>query len=207
MDVYGGRVVVLLGPYGKRPEMHKQIFEEHAKQGNEPIDMLLCIPPRLARINNVDGHSAVAKKLKDWEWQVWDGSDEQEREKEPETIKQFRIVKYDSCRGLEGWSVVNLGFDEFYDWKLKDSPESIEENRLLVSPEQAAHQRAAQWLMIPLTRAIDTLVIQASSSDHAVTEALWAAKNKCDDVVEWLEWNQVTGAFEALLGERTTTGP
>lgn len=99
LEVYGGRVVVLVGPYGKNPEMHRQLFEEHRKQGNEPIDMLFCIPPRLARVNNKDGHSAVAKKLKDWDCQVWDGSTEQEREQEPETVKQFRIVKYE-------WSMV-----------------------------------------------------------------------------------------------------
>ncbi len=206
-DVYGGRVVVLQGRfYYKSPNTHKQIFEEHEKQGNKPIDMLLCVPPDLAQSKNTNGLSPVAKKLKVWGWQVWDGVDMQERGKPPDTPEQFRIVQYDSCRGLEGWTTVNLGFDQFYDRKLKDSPESLEESGLLVSPEQAAHQRAAQWLMIPLTRAIDTLVIQVSSSDHIVTEALWDAKNKCNDVVEWREWNQASGVFEALMEERTTTG-
>ncbi len=206
-DVYGGRVVVLQGRfYYKSPNTHKQIFEEHEKQGNKPIDMMLCVPPDLAQSKNTNGLSPVAKKLKVWGWQVWDGVDMQERGKPPDTPEQFRIVQYDSCRGLEGWTTVNLGFDQFYDRKLKDSPESLEESGLLVSPEQAAHQRAAQWLMIPLTRAIDTLVIQVSSSDHIVTEALWDAKNKCNDVVEWREWNQASGVFEALMEERTTTG-
>nr|MDP9455391.1 RNA helicase [Actinomycetota bacterium] len=205
-DVYGGRVVVLQGRYGENPELHEHIYEKHAKQGNKPIDMLLCVPPRLAQINDVDGHSVVARKLKDWGWQVWDGVVE-DRGKEPETVEQFRVVQYDSCRGLEGWSVVNLGFDNFYDWKFNASLKSFEGSNLLVSPEQAAHQHAARWLMIPLTRAIDTLVLQISSSDHVITEALRDAKNKCKDVVEWREWNGATGVFEPLLGERTTTGP
>ena len=204
-DVYGGRVMILVGRYNNSPEIHKQIFEQHASQGNQPIDMLLCVPPRLAQSKNADELSPVAKKLEEWGWQVWDGVDKQERGKEPETVEQFRIVQYDSCRGLEGWTVVNLGFDEFYEWKVKDSIKSIEESNLLVSPQQAAHQRAAQWLMIPLTRAIDTLVIQVSSSDHVVIQALRAAKNKCNDVAEWLEWNDATGVYEDPEGERTTS--
>ncbi len=102
---------------------------------------------------------------------------------------------------------MNLGFDEFYDWKLKDQPENVKEGGLLVSPEQAARLRAAQWLMIPLTRAIDTLVIQVSDPDHDITEALRTTAKKCDDIVEWLEWNRNAGAFETLAGERAATGP
>jgi hypothetical protein len=52
--------------------------------------------------------------------------------------------------------------------------------------------------MIPRTRAIDTLVIQVSSSGHVVTEALRYAKNQCSDVVEWRAWNQVTRACRHL---------
>ncbi len=186
-DVYGGRVVVLLGHYAKTPDLHERIYEEHAKQGNEPIDMLFCIPPDLARSKNADGPSVVASKLKGWGYRVWDGPDEEERDKGPETVEQFRIVQYDSCRGLEGWTAVNLGLDKFYDWKLQEAKKSAEESNLLVSPEQEAHRRAAQWLMIPLTRAIDTLVIQVLSPDHRVTGALRDAKDRCKDVVEWLE--------------------
>ena len=72
---------------------------------------------------------------------------------------------------------MNLDFDKFYDWKTRNSQESTQENDLLLSPEQAAYQRAAQWLMILLTRAIDTLVIQVSPPNHRVTEALRDAKN------------------------------
>ena len=80
-DVYGGRVVVLQGLYGASPAFHSRIYEEHAKQGNEPIDMLFCIPPQLARKapnKDANGHSIVAKKLTDWGCQVWDGSGDQE---------------------------------------------------------------------------------------------------------------------------------
>jgi hypothetical protein len=50
-----------------------------------------------------------------------------------------------------------------------------------------AHRYAARWLMIPLTRAIDTLVIQVNAADHPVTEALRAATAACQDMmtVEW----------------------
>jgi hypothetical protein len=49
----------------------------------------------------------------------------------------------------------------------------------------AASEFALRWLMIPLTRAIDTLVIQVMSKNHLVTEKLRAAAGECGDTVEW----------------------
>lgn len=180
-EIWGGRIVVVEGPYAKTPELHEQLFEKHKKFGpdrtaeNEPIDMLFCIPPKLAK------KRVVAKTLEDWDWQVWDGSVEQERGKGPESKKQLRVVTYDSCRGLEGWTVVNLGFDDLYDYKVEEWKKAVEEADLSTSPKQYA----AQWLTIPLTRAIDTLVIQVSSADHAVTDALRDVAEECNDFVEW----------------------
>ncbi len=181
-EIWGGRIVVVEGLYAKTPELHQELFEEHKKLGpdknadNEPIDMLFCIPPKLAK------ERVVAKKLEGWGWQVWDGSVEQERGKGPESEKQFRIVTYDSCRGLEGWTVVNLGFDDLYDYKVNEwKKKAVEEADLSTSPEQYA----AQWLTIPLTRAINTLVIQVSSADHVVKDALRDVAEECNDLVEW----------------------
>lgn len=184
-EVFGGRVIIVEGAYSKAPEAHERLFEEHKRYGNEPIDMLVCIPPELAKESRSGGCSVAAAKFKDWGWQVWDGSFEEERKKGPESLEQLRIVQYDSCRGLEGWTTVNLGFDKLYDRKLCRRLEEVGETDIFSSPERDAHLHAAQWLMIPLTRAIDTLVIQVPLSDHIVKENLRAAAERCEDAVEW----------------------
>ena len=55
--------------------------------------------------------------LTNWGYSVWDGVDPDTRHSFPKNIEQLRVVQYESCRGLEGWTVVNLSFDEFYNVK------------------------------------------------------------------------------------------
>jgi hypothetical protein len=101
-------------------------------------------------------------------------------------LDEFRIVQYDSCRGLEGWTVVNLAFDALYDYK-HTSYDPPEQPEMFFDAQAEAHRYAARWLMIPMTRAIDTLVIQVSAAAHPVTEALHAASDACGDAIT-LDW-------------------
>ena len=66
----------------------------------------------------------------------------------------------ESCRGLEGWVTVCLELDEFVKYKhdsFKDDSQNLE--LALDSLEQKQQKNVNQWSLIPLTRAIDTLVI------------------------------------------------
>ena len=86
------------------------------------------------------------------------GEDKDVRDTFPTTHGEHRIVKYHSCRGLEGWTVVCLGLDKFYEDRLEKGLRT--ESRLLESPEEHARRYAAAWTLIPLTRAIHYLVVQ-----------------------------------------------
>jgi hypothetical protein len=46
---------------------------------------------------------------------VWDGTARDVREVYPTDREELRFVQYDSCRGLEGWSVVNYDLDQLWD--------------------------------------------------------------------------------------------
>ncbi len=179
--VYGGRVVIVEGDY--RQTLHANLLNKHTENGNKPIDMLFCVPPSLAA--KQDG--GFARELFEWGYQVWDGTDQGIRQTPPTSVGQFRIVQYDSCRGLEGWTAVHLGFDELYDYKVQEYAPTDEEARtMFFDPDQAAHLYALRWLMIPLTRAIDTLVIQIASAEHRVGQALWAAAQHHRELVDWV---------------------
>lgn len=187
-DVYGGRVIIIEGSYAASRSLHDEIMADHIKYGNSPIDMLFCIPPNLVprRGKEVVQLSTVGQKLVDWGCKVWDGSGENVRNSYPTDLAQIRIVQYDSCRGLEGWTVVNIGFDEFFDYKkrtYKPSPEA--EQDMFFNAEQAAYAYVYHWLLIPLTRAIDTIVIHISSAQHPIGRILRAVADECSDVVEW----------------------
>ncbi|HEY0771869.1 MAG TPA: DNA/RNA helicase domain-containing protein [Sphingobacteriaceae bacterium] len=183
-NVHGGRVVILEGLYAEDRTLHDSILGRHLADGNAPVDMLFCVPPDLVRPDKK--YSYVGKKLRQWDFAVWDGVDPQARESYPTSLEQVRIVQYDSCRGLEGWTVVSLGFDKLYDYKLrKYEPKAEEVGQLFFDREKAAHNFAATWLMIPLTRAIDTLVIQLSHEDHYVKDVLREVAKECGGIVEW----------------------
>lgn len=207
-SIYGGRIIIIEGNYSSDSSLHNELVEMTRAAGNQPIDMLFCVPPSLA-ISRTSGKSSldntnyagnrasatrqaypqehsssiVARRFKRWGYDTWDAVDDSVRSSYPTRLEQLRIVQYDSCRGLEGWTCVNLRLDELYDYKLDEyrPPAQI----TFLENEKAAHLFAAQWLMIPLTRAIDTLVIQINSIDHPIGRALQTAARECKDLVEW----------------------
>ena len=49
---------------------------------------------------------------------------------------------------------------------------------------------AAQWAMIPMTRAMDTLVINISNRSSSLKDVLKAVYEKRRDYIEWVEIDQ-----------------
>ena len=58
--------------------------------------------------------------------------------------------------------------------------------------EEAAGRHAARWIMIPLTRAIDTLVIGLSPGESPLRSALSKVAGRRPDFVEWVELGRGT---------------
>lgn len=173
-DIVGGRVKLLLGPYNR--EVHLKIMAAHNRAGNKPIDALFCL-------TGAPGASSAqfAEQLTTWGFQVWDATTSEGRDRFPTSVEQHRLVKYESCRGLEGWTVVCLDFDQFFARQLNDR--QYQDRELFVSPEQASLRFAARWCLIPLTRAIDTLVIQMQEQS-ALAHRLLGISKDYDDFVE-----------------------
>ena len=117
---------------------------------------------------------------------VWDACSTDVRENYPTDRDALRIVQYDSCRGLEGWTVINYAFDDFFDYKrrqfLSSPPDS---GGLFDTAEDLAVAYAAQWAMIPITRAMDTLVINVSKRPCRLKDALRSVFEMRSDFVAW----------------------
>lgn len=188
-EMPGGKVVIVDGSYLSSRALHDRLVRQNAEDGNEPVDMLFCIPPGLVtRDTTGSARSVVADTFSEWGLETWDGASVDVRESYPTDIKQLRIVQYESCRGLEGWTVVNMALDDFYEYKTATfSPEPWSDSP--TSLGDAAQLHAARWTMIPLTRAIDTLVIQITKPYSHLRTALVAAASECRDYVEWLTLN------------------
>jgi GTPase SAR1 family protein len=186
-DANGGRVLVVEGDLASQTEIYEQVCADANKLGNYPIDLLACVPPSLVLHENHEMCSLPGRTLTARGKTVWDASSIDVREHFPTDREAVRIVQYDSCRGLEGWTVINYGFDEFWEYKYRQSLSSPQVlDNLLETPKERAAAFASRWAMIPVTRAMDTLVINVSARPGVIRQAL--AKVQCQraDFVEWI---------------------
>jgi hypothetical protein len=183
-EVSGGRVVVVEGDdLLAAKDLFVELLESNQRAGNHPVDMLFCVPPQLVHSHGptaIEAHPT--QTFQNWGWQVWDGTNSQTRSTYPTTLNQLRIVQYDSCRGLEGWITVNFAFDLFYDYKIRQAQLASDE---VAYADEVQRLQTVQWLLIPLTRAMDTLVIHMTTRPSPVRSALEAIARQQPDFVEW----------------------
>lgn len=82
---------------------------------------------------------------------------------------EYRVINYESCRGLESYAVVALEMDTFFESKVKhfkDENDNIKQGDLFVqSPEERAKRYAAMWALIVFSRPVDLLLITIKSKE------------------------------------------
>lgn len=185
LELPGGRVIVLEGSYFAERTLHDRLIRDNGEDGNRPVDMLVCVPARPGEPATTASPS-VAAMLERWGFATWDGTRADVRDGYPTAFDQLRIVYYESCRGLEGWIVITLALDRLYEQKLVAARAAAPSAPDALTAHAAAQREAARWLMIPLTRAMDTLVIQLDQPQSPVRVALAAAAAEYPDAVEWI---------------------
>lgn len=191
-ESHGGKVVVITGD-ALSEAFHRKLAATAKSDGNRPIDILLCVPPSwvsddgVGEFGNKRRKSVVAERLASWGYDVWDAVDPELRDEYPTSLDQYRVVQYESCRGLEGWVTVCFGLDEFFEFK-RSNAEIAESARqdLYFEENVAVLEYAKRWLMIPLTRAIDTLVIHISDPSSYLGEVLKDLQTRHPEHIEWL---------------------
>ena len=188
LDIFGGNVIVVIGDMTVEQDLVSELIEAAKRDGNHEVDLFFCVPPsfvfkeKIDRVNRFGDKETISHKftplaetIRSWGYSVWDGVDEEERQSYPTKIDQLRLVQYDSCRGLEGWTVVNFAIDELFDYKKeKYVPTDSEKSDFLYDHDFAADRFAKKWLAIPMTRAIDTLVLNVRDPNHWLAQALKA---------------------------------
>lgn len=187
-DANGGRVIIVEGDLVGQTAILNQVCAEAAELGNYPVDLLACVPPSLVCHDEDCTYSLPGRTIRENGGVVWDASASDVREYYPTDRDALRIVQYDSCRGLEGWTVINYAFDDFWEYKYQQclsSPEEI--SGLFESPEEHATAFASRWAMIPLTRAMDTIVLNVSDRPSRLREALTLVQKKRSDFVEFIK--------------------
>jgi hypothetical protein len=186
----GGRLIILCKPYETAREFHEQLVRDLREDGNAPVDMLFCVPPGGVKREGSTTHSTMSTVLSTWGQETWDGVDPGSRLDFARSSEQARIVQYASCRGLEGWSVVLDGFDDFLEHTAdRKRIEGLTKDEIegFVDLETAAIREAWRWGMIALTRPIDTLVIQLSNPTSKYGRQILDVAQSFGDFVEVVE--------------------
>ena len=87
---------------------------------------------------------------------------------------EIRLLFYESCRGLEGWSVACFDLDKFFEAKQKeedaekfliDDEKGKNVQNMFITNEERQKMYAATWVLMALTRVIDTLYISIKNEN------------------------------------------
>lgn len=195
-EMDGGKIIIKVGEYSE--SLHAKLLNDLYKHENVPYDMLFFTPPKNVS-KKVDERGFSTSYFNKIEYftkigvALWDGTTYQFRNKSnyPVNPEQHRIFQFDSCRGLEGWTVVCLDFDEFVKYKMEtfveEKVESGMDELALETFEEKRDRNTFLWSLIPLTRPIDTLVITIAKSNSKIYNVMKEIYNENSDVVEWLE--------------------
>lgn len=190
----GGKIIISKSqtPF----EIFKREYESCCLSGNRAYEMMFLTPPSLVRHDGPpDKYGKPTSFFRLTEefaangFLLWDGTCKDLRSDYPTDVNQHRILQYDSCRGLEAWTVACLGLDDFIQHKMKTYDNEKDENKTLFQEDEEERKErfVYLWSLIPLTRAIDTVVITLRDSRSAYGERLRGLAERMSDFVEWVE--------------------
>lgn len=203
LDTHGGRFTVLVESDARRAvERGLEVLEndQRADATLKAVDHLICLPsPKMAKNVNYAAlfDATIEAKSRD----SWRGFDAEDRRIYPRRDGQLRAVQYHSCRGMEGWTTLCLGLDVFFDFQATHP--RIDKSHLettlrkekgvlfskdLMSEKLAQESRlfAINWLMIPLTRSIDHLVVHLSDEKSELGKILSGISFRFPGAIEWI---------------------
>jgi len=99
----------------------------------------------------------------------WDGTNDNKSQLEVPYPSETRLIYYDSCRGLEAWTVACFNIDKFFDQKREDpdaekflinDEKELGMQSLFVTNDSRKNMFAGTWALMAITRAIDTLYLK-----------------------------------------------
>lgn len=193
-DLYGGKIIIKIGDYTK--ELHEREFEICKKQGNSAYEMMFLVPPNLVTKNHTEDEFGKSKEVRSFSKKndflgkgikIWDGTSTDLRTSYAVNLEEHRLLQYESCRGLEGWVVVCLDLDEFMRYKLETFEEVNTGELALESFEEKRIKFVNLWTLIPLTRAIDTLILTIKNRESKIAKLLYEIYKLNPDTIEWIE--------------------
>src|SRR5690606_28801317 len=124
-ELIGGKIIISTKGYTQ--ELHNEQLKHCKDCENSEYEMMFLVPPNLVsrtQTENEYGKKIEVRKFKLTDEfnkmgiSLWDLTNTDLRTQYAVELTQHRLLQYESCRGLEGWTVVCLELDEFIRYKL-----------------------------------------------------------------------------------------
>lgn len=128
---------------------------------------------KTTNIKEKKGSWKYLKLLEDNGYQCYNGTKSKHL---PFDFDDIRIIHYESCRGLETFAVCCFRLDTFFNGKYEDeNAERTLLNKKRYNNQELTNKKrkliyATNWLLMALTRAIDTLYIQIHNKNSYIGE-------------------------------------
>lgn len=193
-ELIGGKIIISCHGYPK--ELHIRELNRCKECENSEYEMMFLVPPNLVSVVKEIDDYGNEKERREFKYtqefrnhgiSIWDLTNTDLRTQYVVELNQHRLLQYDSCRGLEGWTVVCLELDEFIKFKMQTFKEQETNELALETLEEKRNRFVYLWSLIPLTRAIDTLIITIKDKNSDVYKFLKDTYKKYPDFVEWIE--------------------
>ena len=108
------------------------------------------------------------KKINDVRFWNATGNVDKKKQSVPGSLS-VRGIYYESCRGLEAWSIICFDIDNFFESKREeDEAENFLLNDIFnqLDSEKRKDMYAATWVLMAITRAMDTCYLDLSNSEN-----------------------------------------
>lgn len=185
-EMNGGRVLVV----SSDDTLHSVIRDEvnrTVQMGNTKYDCLCMVSPDLVQKSAGERRFKRKEDFLNLGIDIWDGTNPDNRDNYGISAEQMRVIQYDSARGLEGWLCICMNLDTFIEDKMKEyQSDSIRNELLLESEEELKTKYLLNWLFVPLTRAIETIVISVADVDSEIGKMLKELSLSNPDYITWL---------------------
>lgn len=173
-DLVGGKVIVT-NAYGL--DMYNKYMNECKKHGGKAYDYMFLAPNSLIDKGEFGLKGVYARD----NINIYDASNREIRNSiySEENVKnnEHRLYPYESCRGLEAWTVVCLRFNELF---TLPHPHDYSE----INYGAARRYMQVLWALMPLTRAVHTIIITIDANDKIVLPVLRELENELDGIVD-----------------------
>jgi len=184
-DMPGGKIVIV--STDKLFDIYFEEMKRLKEAGNVAYDMLYLVPSSQVKHDYGNSEFRCKDEFEKMGIHIWDGTNSVSRESYSIDMNEIRVLQYESARGLEGWTVVCMNLDEFLEEKEKTYIPGKVDPLLLETPEERKRKYLYNWIMIPLTRAIDTIVITVKNPFSEMGIFLKEIADECSDFVSWIE--------------------